>query len=330
MSEVSFGLGILSQGDIVNNPEHHRILAKKSWLQMWDYLMMNDEVILARSLPVPWSLDQDMDIRLRRGEVERVLARFQSKEAYLTYINGSESYVTKDLIESRWPNSISRERVKWVVEQATVDNPLTLLDIGVGFGELSLNIAKKGYQVTGITPHKESVQWLNEIAQADKMPAQFIEGLAEDIDFGERKFDVVLCCELLEHVLDPRGVLLKCCDLANKSVIITTPRGSCEGGFHPNADWRRHNDHVRAFSDLSFRNLLGLTKEFAPIADIKIVESVTGLRGHPIGCYCSKLVRVPKEVKDVDTVVPSPGRGNGDANPEQGSESRRVQPQAVS
>jgi 2-polyprenyl-6-hydroxyphenyl methylase/3-demethylubiquinone-9 3-methyltransferase len=84
---------------------------------------------------------------------------------------------------------------------------LSVLDVGCGGGLLSVQFAQLGCQVTGID---QSVQTLNAAKlQAKKLnlPIQYLESSAETLPFTAQQFDVVCCCDVLEHVDDIDVVL---------------------------------------------------------------------------------------------------------------------------
>jgi len=78
----------------------------------------------------------------------------------------------------------------------------TLLDVGCGGGYLSEEFAKTGLQVTGIDPSRNSVRAATEHTVQSGLRINYREGRAEAIPFGDSSFDLVSCCDVLEHVDD--------------------------------------------------------------------------------------------------------------------------------
>jgi len=85
------------------------------------------------------------------------------------------------------------------------DPPLrTMLDIGGSTGVVAGHFANAfGLTATLIDPAPL------EIAQAKQFGIETITGLVEAHDFGDRRFDLVLICQTVDHLLDIAGTLKK-------------------------------------------------------------------------------------------------------------------------
>jgi 2-polyprenyl-3-methyl-5-hydroxy-6-metoxy-1,4-benzoquinol methylase len=80
----------------------------------------------------------------------------------------------------------------------------TMLDIGGSTGVVASHFAKAfGLTATLIDPAPL------EIAQAQRFGIETITGLVEAHDFGDRRFDLVLICQTVDHLLDIAGTLKK-------------------------------------------------------------------------------------------------------------------------
>jgi hypothetical protein len=80
----------------------------------------------------------------------------------------------------------------------------TLLDIGGSTGVVASRFAKAfGLSATLIDPAPL------EIAQAKQLGIETMTGLVEAHDFGGRRFDLVLICQTVDHLLDIAGTLKK-------------------------------------------------------------------------------------------------------------------------
>ena len=80
----------------------------------------------------------------------------------------------------------------------------TLLDIGGSTGVVASHFAKAfGLTATLIDPAPL------EVAQAKQFGIETITGLVEAHDFGERRFDLVLICQTVDHLLDIAATLKK-------------------------------------------------------------------------------------------------------------------------
>jgi hypothetical protein len=116
------------------------------------------------------------------------------------------------LIDAR---TIQAEQRDYAVDRAEVVRPFwadaglhTLLDIGGSTGVVSAHFAKEfGLAATVIDPAPLEVE------QAKVFGLETITGLVEAHDFGARRFDVVLICQTIDHLLDVGGTLRRVRDL---------------------------------------------------------------------------------------------------------------------
>jgi 2-polyprenyl-6-hydroxyphenyl methylase / 3-demethylubiquinone-9 3-methyltransferase len=74
------------------------------------------------------------------------------------------------------------------------------LEIGCGGGILSEEIAKMGVDVTGIDPSENSIKCAVKHAEINKLPIKYEVATGERVPFKSNYFDIVLCCDVLEHV----------------------------------------------------------------------------------------------------------------------------------
>lgn len=104
------------------------------------------------------------------------------------------------------------------------ESALQILDIGCGKGGVSFALASLGYNVLGIDLDKDAVHFLN---NANLFPnATFAFGDAERLNL-DKKFDIVICSEILEHLDYPQlliGSIKR--HLKEKGIaIVTIPNG---------------------------------------------------------------------------------------------------------
>ena len=84
---------------------------------------------------------------------------------------------------------------------------LRVLDVGCGGGLLAEEFARLGCAVTGIDPSGESLAAAREHAAAQGLTIAYQRSMGEALPFAADSFDVVYCCDVLEHVDDPEQVI---------------------------------------------------------------------------------------------------------------------------
>lgn len=116
--------------------------------------------------------------------------------------------------------TIQGEQREYAAERAEFARPFlqggglsSMLDIGGSTGVVAGHFAKAfGLSGTLIDPAPLEVE------QARTFGLETITGLVEEYDFGDRRFDVVLICQTVDHLLDVAGTLARVRQLL-------TPRG---------------------------------------------------------------------------------------------------------
>jgi len=112
------------------------------------------------------------------------------------------------LIDAR---TIQDEQREYAIERAGFIRPFianaapkTLLDIGGSTGVVAHHFAREfGLQGTLIDPAPLEVE------QAERLGLETVTGLVEEHDFGQRRFDVVIICQTVDHLLDVAGTLIR-------------------------------------------------------------------------------------------------------------------------
>lgn len=81
-------------------------------------------------------------------------------------------------------------------------NPDTtsVLDVGCGGGILSEEFARLGCNVSGVDLSGASVRTANRHARQQKLKIDYLTASGEALPYRQASFDVVICCDVLEHV----------------------------------------------------------------------------------------------------------------------------------
>jgi SAM-dependent methyltransferase len=118
--------------------------------------------------------------------------------------------------------------VQDVIAESFSDRPagsFRVLDVGCGNGsELALPLAQLGFQVTGIDIHAPSIEHARQMGE-DLPNLSYVCGRVEELK--SPTYDVVILSEVLEHLIEPRLLLLAAIEHLNKNgvIIVTVPNG---------------------------------------------------------------------------------------------------------
>jgi 2-polyprenyl-6-hydroxyphenyl methylase/3-demethylubiquinone-9 3-methyltransferase len=81
------------------------------------------------------------------------------------------------------------------------------LDVGCGGGLLAEEFARLGCRVTGIDPSANSLATARAHATAAGLAIDYRQGTGEALPFAPGSFDIVFCCDVLEHVSSVAAVV---------------------------------------------------------------------------------------------------------------------------
>lgn len=95
----------------------------------------------------------------------------------------------------------------------------SILDIGCGRADFLQRIGSN-FQVAGVEVTKQRVDLCNTILGKSIVT---VCNLEERLAIEDNSYDTVTCLEVLEHLIDPRGVLSELVRISKKRVIITVP-----------------------------------------------------------------------------------------------------------
>ena len=96
--------------------------------------------------------------------------------------------------------------IKKCLAKAGIVNPMSL-DIGCGGGIIAEDLARISRSTTGIDISKASLETAKQHALESGLTIDYIEAYAEELPFSDNSFDLVSCCDVLEHVNDVPKVI---------------------------------------------------------------------------------------------------------------------------
>ncbi|MBD2345296.1 bifunctional 2-polyprenyl-6-hydroxyphenol methylase/3-demethylubiquinol 3-O-methyltransferase UbiG [Anabaena subtropica] len=82
-----------------------------------------------------------------------------------------------------------------------------VLDVGCGGGLACEFLAQRGFRVSGLDLSLNSIKVAQEHAKQNQLKIDYHQGVAESLPFESQQFDIVLCCDVLEHVNDWHKVI---------------------------------------------------------------------------------------------------------------------------
>lgn len=84
---------------------------------------------------------------------------------------------------------------------------MAVLEVGCGGGLLAEEFARLGCQVTGIDPSSPSIETARQHAAECGLEVDYLVAPGERLPLPDASFDVVYCCDVLEHVDDLERVI---------------------------------------------------------------------------------------------------------------------------
>lgn len=90
------------------------------------------------------------------------------------------------------------------------------LEVGCGGGILCEEIAEMGFDTTGIDPSEHSIHIATNHALVNGLSIKYEQGSGEALPYPDGSFDVVFCCDVLEHVRDLPKVISEICRVLKK------------------------------------------------------------------------------------------------------------------
>lgn len=97
-------------------------------------------------------------------------------------------------------------------------------EVGCGEGQITGLLARRGLAVRGCDLSEESLQVAAREAARAQLPIAYAQRSIYDLSAAQDAAELVLCCEVLEHLTDPERGLRKLVELARPHLIVSVPR----------------------------------------------------------------------------------------------------------
>ena len=120
---------------------------------------------------------------------------------------------------------ITERRTEELISQIDLFKKAKVLDVGCSFGYTCCLIAKKGARAYGDDINESLLEVAQELAETNRLKVDFFRANAKRLPFPKETFDIVICSELIEHVVNWEKVVREITRVAkgDAQIIISTP-----------------------------------------------------------------------------------------------------------
>ncbi len=102
----------------------------------------------------------------------------------------------------------------------------SFLDIGCNLGRFCLEASRRGWAATGIDTDPDVIDAARKLAAGQEPLPAYVCGDFERSEFGETRFDVVACLNVLHHMFDPIHAVKRMQMLARRRVVLEVAQPS--------------------------------------------------------------------------------------------------------
>lgn len=160
--------------------------------------------------------------------------------------------------------------------------PVSVLEVGTGEGRLAQQLLESAPRPERFVATDLE---LGQVAAGIDPLIEFREASVYELPFEDRSFDLVVCCEVMEHLEEPRRGLAEIARVSARHVLLSTPReplwralNMARGKYL--RDLGNTPGHVQHFSR---RGLVRLARERLAITEVRTPLPWTMLLGRPRG-----------------------------------------------
>jgi 2-polyprenyl-3-methyl-5-hydroxy-6-metoxy-1,4-benzoquinol methylase len=97
-------------------------------------------------------------------------------------------------------------------------------EVGCGEGELAIRLARRGIRMRGTDAFPQVLDEARRRASAAEVEIDFEAAAVEELDPGRHAAELIVCCEVLEHLDDPERALDVLAGLARPWLLASVPR----------------------------------------------------------------------------------------------------------
>jgi len=134
--------------------------------------------------------------------------------------NVYDKYSTPNPIERRLVDGFLAELDELVERTGARDAH----EVGCGEGELTMRLARDGLRMRGTDAFGEVIAEARERARAEALEIDYEAVPVEELDPDRNAAELIVCCEVLEHLDDPARALEVLASLARPWLIASVPR----------------------------------------------------------------------------------------------------------
>jgi 2-polyprenyl-3-methyl-5-hydroxy-6-metoxy-1,4-benzoquinol methylase len=134
--------------------------------------------------------------------------------------NVYDKYASRNPIERRFVDGFLEQ----VGELADRSNATEAHEVGCGEGEISTLLARRGLRVRGSDVSAEVIEEARRRSQAAGVTVHYRAAAISDLRADHDAAELIVCCEVLEHLDDPDTGLETLAGLARPWLLVSVPR----------------------------------------------------------------------------------------------------------
>lgn len=240
-------------------------------LRLWKELLAHDEGLKAREFlqALPISITEDPEVERAREVSNRVVEHLQDDALNCAFILTEKATEAITVETTLTPLDHPGQFVRYgavldTIQKAFPSKRLRIFDIGCQDGWMSNRLARMGHRVVGVDLSPDHLEIARRNAERLSLDARFIvgnfENLLHTLGDDDREFDLIVCTEVVEHLLSPEVLFYDLCSYMAEGarLVVTTPLRSWLGGqqlaWAPG--WNKPKEHVRCWTARSLREAM--------------------------------------------------------------------------